>query len=202
MGVRSADEVLSESWERYAREAIAAAGQDYPGRERVVELFGEPLEFGEVVAPFGERWPGLAPAAGELGADAEEIAERVAVRVHAGLRQEELTFLLDRPYRSEDVPRLLDELGLAGGWLFETEELRVILRSWEERYGARLVALDGDRLAVSVAAPPRTPAQAEAVAAEHFAFSSDTITQGDDETLRDYAANQVLDHEVWSFWWD
>ena len=47
-----------------------------------------------------------------------------------------------------------------------------------------------------------TPAEAEAVAAEHFAFCPDNITQGDHETLRAYTEHAVLGQRVWSFWWD
>ncbi|MEU1230726.1 DUF4253 domain-containing protein [Streptomyces sp. NPDC005828] len=72
----------------------------------------------------------------------------------------------------------------------------------EDRFGARVVALTFDQLVVSVAAPPRTPEEAEAVAAEHFAFCPDNITQGHHESLREYAREALLDVPVWSFWWD
>ena len=80
--------------------------------------------------------------------------------------------------------------------------LCAVLRSWEDRFGLRLVALGSDTLTATVAAPPRTPEEAEAIAAEHFAFCPDNITQGHFETLRDYAHKALLAKPTWHFWWD
>ncbi len=55
---------------------------------------------------------------------------------------------------------------------------------------------------LSVAAPPATLAQGEAIAAEHFAFCPDNITQGAHPTLRAYAEHELLTKPTWSFWWD
>ncbi|WP_149828561.1 DUF4253 domain-containing protein [Streptomyces tailanensis] len=58
------------------------------------------------------------------------------------------------------------------------------------------------QLIVSVAAPPTTEADAEAVAAEHFAFCPDNIHQGTaDGSLRTYVQSLLGEH-TWSFWWD
>lgn len=59
-----------------------------------------------------------------------------------------------------------------------------------------------DQLVVSVAAPPRTEAEAEAVAAEHYAFCPDNIEQSDHGSLRAYAEHEVLNARSWTFWWD
>jgi len=59
----------------------------------------------------------------------------------------------------------------------DVARLCAVLRSWEDRFGIRLLALSYDRLTVSVSAPPRTLAEAEAIAVEHYAFSPDTIDQ-------------------------
>jgi hypothetical protein len=77
-----------------------------------------------------------------------------------------------------------------------------VLRSWEDRFGIRVVALTFDQLVLSVAAPPTTQAEAEAVAAEHFAFCPDNIAQGHHETLQEYAAHEIVGRRIWSFWWD
>ncbi len=84
----------------------------------------------------------------------------------------------------------------------DTALLCAVLRSWEDRFGIRVVALGFDRLTLSVAAPPATLEEAEEIAAEHFAFCPDNITQGHHENLRAYARHDVLDRPVWSFWWD
>ena len=65
--------------------------------------------------------------------------------------------------------------------------LCAVLRSWEDRFGIRVVALGFDQLLVSVATPPTTLAEARALAAEHFAFCPDNIRQGGDPTLPAYA---------------
>ncbi|WP_051814429.1 DUF4253 domain-containing protein [Kitasatospora sp. MBT63] len=104
--------------------------------------------------------------------------------------------------RSTDVPALARRHDLPEPWESDPAELSAVLRSWEERFGTRLVLLERERLILSVAAPPSTTDAAQAVAAEHFAFAPDTITQGDHETLRPYAAHEVLGRRMWSFWWD
>ncbi|MFD3451999.1 DUF4253 domain-containing protein [Streptomyces sp. NPDC058691] len=210
MHERTADRILGESWERYAQEEIAHAGEGHPGRDEVVETFGEPARFEEVVFPFGTQWPGLAAAPAGPWADAGQLAERAL----AGLMEqaddeaddddegEREMALLERAYRGADLPALAEERGLEGCWPFDMAEMCTVLRSWEERFGIRLIGLEDDRVTVSVAAPVTTMAEAEAIAAEHFAFAPDNITQGWDETLGAYAANQILGKQVWSFWWD
>jgi hypothetical protein len=198
------DQILGETWEGYAQEEIAHAGEDYPGRDGVVELFGEPTSFEEVIAPFGAQWPGLAAAPSVPWADAEEVAARVLADLMEDDGDVEESYLLDGAYRSTDLPVMAEERGLSGAgcWPYDVAEMCTVLRSWEERFGTRLVGLGDDRVIVSVAAPVRTLNEAEAIAAEHFAFASDNITQGYDETVRAYAANQILGKQVWSFWWD
>ncbi|MFI9806453.1 DUF4253 domain-containing protein [Streptomyces sp. NPDC052301] len=195
------DQILGRSWESFAQESIARAGEDCPGRDRVVELFGEPAPFEEVVAPFGAEWPGLAASPAEPWADAEEVAAQVL----AGLLDDEDAVaeagLLTRAFRSTDLPVLAEERG-GGCWPHDMAEMCTVLRSWEERFATRLIGLTDELVTVSVAAPVRTIGEAEAIAAEHFAFAPDNITQGYDETLRAYAANRILGKRVWSFWWD
>ncbi|MGW6390142.1 DUF4253 domain-containing protein [Streptomyces sp. NPDC055103] len=203
MHERTADRILGESWEAYAQEA-AHPGEQFPGRENVVDLFGEPASFDDVVAPFNAQWPGLAATPSAAWPDTEQVAARVLADLAEDDDDTWEPYLLDRAYRSTELPALAEERGLTGAdcWPYGMSEMRIVLRSWEERFGARLVGLGHDRLMVSVAAPIRTMSEAEAVSAEHFAFSSDTITQGDDETLRAYAANHIMGKQMWSFWWD
>ncbi|MPY46745.1 DUF4253 domain-containing protein, partial [Streptomyces phyllanthi] len=103
--------------------------------------------------------------------------------------------------RSADIPAAI---GWSGPMNYEgdTARLCAVLRSWEDRFGIRVVALTFDQLVLSVAAPPTTMAQAEAIAAEHFAFCPDNITQGHHEALRAYAEKELLGERVWAFWWD
>ncbi|MET8102597.1 DUF4253 domain-containing protein [Streptomyces sp. NPDC005236] len=199
-GDHDAEEVLAEFWEDYAADE-PDPDADHPGKEKVVEVFGEQPAFGETIAPYGPLWPGLAVAA-PLDADpdarAAEIADSLA-RNGSWLKQPRLALVPAR--RSSDIPAAID---WSGPLNHENDVARLcaVLRSWEDRFGIRVVALTYDQLVLSVAAPPTTVSEAEAVAAEHFAFCPDNITQGHHDTLREYAEHEVLGEQVWSFWWD
>ncbi|MBK3575611.1 DUF4253 domain-containing protein [Streptomyces sp. MBT65] len=191
-GDHDAEEVLEEFWEECAAD----------------ELFGEQAtdaEEDETISPYGPEWPGLAPAtsteresAVDPDARAAEIADSLT---ESGSWLKEPRLALVPARRSADIPAAI---GWSGAVNYEGDVARLcaVLRSWEDRFGIRVVALTFDQLVLSVAAPPTTQAEAEAVAAEHFAFCPDNITQGHHETLRAYAQQEVLNQQVWSFWWD
>ncbi|WP_026341650.1 DUF4253 domain-containing protein [Actinomadura atramentaria] len=82
----------------------------------------------------------------------------------------------------------------------DTEKIAAVVRSWEERFGARVVQVGFDTLEVSVAAPPTTIEHARAVAAEHYIFCPDNVDQGVG-SLDEYAAD-LVGAPCWSFWWD
>ena len=94
----------------------------------------------------------------------------------------------------------------ATGWLGavnlgeDVAALSAVLRSWEDRFGAMLVAMDEATLWLSVAAPPRTDAQCLGIAAEHFAFCPD-VDGEDPRPLRVYAST-LRGRDHWRFWWD
>ncbi|MFG2436952.1 DUF4253 domain-containing protein [Streptomyces sp. NPDC048508] len=199
-GDHDADEVLADFWERYAADELDG-DKDYASREVVESLFGTPDPYDAVVAPYGATWPGLAaatPLEADPDARATEIAEALADR-GSWLKEPRLALVPAR--RSADIPAAL---GWSGPLNHENDVARLcaVLRSWEDRFGIRVVALTFDQVVVSVAAPPATLAEAEAVAAEHFAFCPDNITQGSHTALRTYAEQEVLNEPVWSFWWD
>ncbi|MFD0435745.1 DUF4253 domain-containing protein [Streptomyces chartreusis] len=179
-GDHDADEVLADLWEEYA------AGETQ------------------------EEWPGLADAtAGPdsgAGPDSAEDPDAVAMDiaddlVESGGLLEEPRLALVPARRSADIPAAI---GWSGPVNHEgdTARLCAVLRSWEDRFGIRVVALGFDHLLVSVAFPPTTLAEAEAVAAEHFAFCPDNILQSSDTSIRAYAENRLLGRPVWHFWWD
>jgi hypothetical protein len=78
-----------------------------------------------------------------------------------------------------------------------------VLRSWEERFGAVLVAMTFSTLVLAVAHPPRSQADAERVAAEHFAFCPDQHDpqNGTVYTPRTYGRT-IRGASRWRFWWD
>ncbi|GAA1042593.1 DUF4253 domain-containing protein [Virgisporangium ochraceum] len=150
-----------------------------------------------VTAPYGQRWPG--PAAPLPVGDDPDL--------HA---DECVAFML------ADNPKL--RLGLVAatrgadsvttaGWQGpanvenDTAKLSAVLRSWEDRFAARVIGVGYAELYLSVAAPPTDAAAALHVAAEHFAFCPDNVWQGAATDLAGYAG-QLVDAPIWSFWWD
>lgn len=146
------------------------------------------------LAPYGRHCPGLAPP-GTLVADPGYVADW-----YAGLLAER-----GMPLGLAAVDRGADALAVMGwqGALHHNEwtaPLAAVVRSWENRFGVRVVAMGFNTLELSVAAPPYTPEHALHVAAEHWAFCPDSIVQGPG-TLIDYA-EEIRGRNAWSFWWD
>ncbi|MEG8279974.1 DUF4253 domain-containing protein [Streptomyces sp. AHA2] len=173
--------------------AVSYAG-DHDAEEVLAQYWQE-------CAAEGDSWPGPARPLGW-----EEDPDTVAARGADALLQDggplkEPRLALVPARRSADIPAAIGWTGPAHHE-GDTARLSAVLRSWEDRFGIRVAALGFDHLLVSVAAPPTTPADAEALAAEHFAFCPDNLEQGADRTLRSYAANQVLNRRTWQFWWD
>ncbi|GII62272.1 hypothetical protein Skr01_23570 [Sphaerisporangium krabiense] len=152
------------------------------------------LEQIETLEPFGPVCPGPADP-GVLRTDPDTLADQyAAVLAEQGM-----------PLGLAAVQRGADALVVMGwqGALHHNEwnvPLAAVVRSWEDRFAARLVSMGFNTLELSVAAPPQTPAHAVQVAAEHWAFCPDAIVQGAG-TLVDYA-EQIVGKYTWSFWWD
>ncbi|MGW0708587.1 DUF4253 domain-containing protein [Streptomyces sp. NPDC002643] len=184
-GDHDADEVLAELWEQYADE-------DDDG-----------------------EWPGLAPAL-TSGTDPDTLAAEAAEALSgagavSGIRA--VDALLDGPSwlkdprlalvparRSADIPAAIGWSGTVNHE--EAGRMSAVLRSWEDRFGIRVVALGFNQLTVSVAAPPTTEDEAREITLEHFAFCPDAIVQGPASgSLTDYAIT-LLNERTWTFWWD
>ncbi|MEU9858718.1 DUF4253 domain-containing protein [Streptomyces sp. NPDC047974] len=196
-----AEDVLAGFWEDYADSEVPEEERDPRVTAVVEELFGEQPGYAELLAPFAAGWPGLGPALPPR-TDPDRAAAGLAGTLTApGSWLADARPALVRARRSADIPAAI---GWTGPLNHEDDVARLsaVLRSWEDRFGARVVALTSDQLVVSVAAPPRTAEEAEAVAAEHFAFCPDVVTQGDHDTLRAYAREALVDAPAWSFWWD
>uniref|UniRef100_UPI001CCFB43F DUF4253 domain-containing protein n=1 Tax=Streptomyces sp. LS1784 TaxID=2851533 RepID=UPI001CCFB43F len=82
----------------------------------------------------------------------------------------------------------------------DSGEIAAVLRSWQQRFGARVVQVGTASLELSVAAPPVGPGEALLVAAEHVAFCPDNLSQHG-EGLADYA-EELVGTGNWGFWWD
>ncbi|PRY16676.1 DUF4253 domain-containing protein [Kineococcus rhizosphaerae] len=142
-------------------------------------------------------WPGLSPALPAV-TDPLAAAERFACE------------LLDHgPHRHLGlvaVDRGADVLA-AIGWYGAVNSdvapatLSAVLRSWEDRFSTRLVALGFDTVRLSVAAPPTSLEAAVPVAAEHLAFCCDEIVQNGPGDVVGHA-EQLVGAGAWRFWWD
>jgi hypothetical protein len=143
----------------------------------------------------GNPFPGLAPATdGGLSSAARTAALRslrpARVGLIAALRPADV--LAVAGWTATDDYR--DELP-NGVWI------GAVLRSWENRFGARLLAIGpGAEIRVLVSRPPRTLAVAEPIAAEHSAFCTECAGRGL-RTVRAIAP-VLVDAPIWTFWWD
>jgi Domain of unknown function (DUF4253) len=77
--------------------------------------------------------------------------------------------------------------------------LTVVLRSWEDRFGARLIDVGFTEIRLLVERPPRTLAAARRIAGEHYVLCDEC-----GEGLRDISriAASLVNAPIWAFWWD
>lgn len=165
-------------------------------------------EFGNTAVPAPEGrasdgtsatppWPGLAPAQ-PLPAEPVRFADGMTEYLlsERWLAQPRLALV---PCSSSSEALISLRLVLAGN-APPTDDIVAVLRSWEQRFGARLIGVKPDALHVSVAAAPQDRAQATRLTYEHFALDADIIWQGS-ASFHEYA-DELIDVNIWSFWWD
>jgi hypothetical protein len=147
----------------------------------------------EQVAPFTRQYPGLAPAVtqvlapGALEAVLRSFpASRIAL-VPAARPADVLPVLNWCPGNWNSACPVPTPVGFAA-----------VLRSWEERFGARLLALTHDEAYLLVERPPRGLDAALPVAAEHFVFCDEPAGR---QPVR-ATAEKIADAPLWYFWWD
>jgi hypothetical protein len=154
------------------------------------ETFAADEEFRAMLAPFGPGFPGLAPAiTGELD---PELMRRAL-------------YQYTRDARIGLVPAQRPADVLAGlGWdgavnSRETADITAVLRSWEDRFGARLLEVGFADIRLLVSRPPCTLEAALPIAAEQAAFSEEAHSG-----LRsvDEIARAIVGNPFWDFWWD
>jgi hypothetical protein len=144
-----------------------------------------------ILAPYDTRFPGLAPPIDqELD---PELAERALLQYTHDARIGLVP--ADRP--ADVLPRL--------GWIGAANhrtasEIAAVLRSWEDRYSARLLEVGFADIRLLVSRPPQTTQAAEPIAAEHFAFSNETARRGCHEI--DAITRALVNNPFWDFWWD
>ncbi|MFD2028376.1 DUF4253 domain-containing protein [Promicromonospora aerolata] len=149
------------------------------------------------------RWSGLTAAARGAAdrAAADYLADSVVRDFGAAPRTAPRNGLALVPaQRSADVLAVTGWTGAANHTATKTQ-LTAVLRSWEERFGARLVVLSSAQIGLTIAHPPTDLEHATAIAHEHLIFCPDSTYQGRHETFDEYAAS-LLDLGMWVFWWD
>ena len=77
--------------------------------------------------------------------------------------------------------------------------LTAVLRSWEDRFGARLIDVGSDTVRLLVERPPRTLETAQRRAAEHVVLAGECT--GGARDVPDIAA-RLVNALFWTFWWD
>lgn len=150
---------------------------------------------GTCLDPFGADFPGLTR---KSTARKDPIAEagnfgwmRAAARYcRLGLVHTE---------RAADIPAVLGWTGMINT-TSDIAAISAVLRSWEDRFGARLVTLGFDALELAVAAPPTSERRALRVAAEHIAFCRENFTAQPGD-LRAFSKT-LVNTPRWRFWWD
>ena len=165
--------------------------------------FEDPDEGSDAVKPFGLEFPGLAQPptitspSGFLRVFAKprDTAEDGDVLARMTGRRVALVAAT----RAADV---IAALGWSGAVNVHNDPalMSAVLRSWEDRWVARVVEIGFDTLTLTVGNPPSDEKTALALAAEHFAFCPDNVWQGEGN-IATYARSLVHSRR-WDFWWD
>lgn len=148
-------------------------------------------------------WPGLAPPA-TSETDPDRLADEKAEAMIARHPAAKLALVA--------AARGADSLAFAG-WAPTDDEshfagaLSAVVRTWEDRYGARVIGVGRGTLWLSVAAPPTTIEHAARIAAEHLPFCPEVEPREDFEynpERPDFLqyAESIVDQTTWRFWWD
>jgi hypothetical protein len=204
---READE--SRPWDSHEFSPTDPRRADhFDPRQVLADMWSESLEQEDEesldpVQPFGLEFPGLAatPAVnppsgfGRLFAKpSDPTDDRAAL---AALPSRRIGLVAAK--RPADVITALGWSG-AGNVHQDPALMSAVLRSWEDRWAARVVEIGFDTLTLTVGIPPRDDKTAQALAAEHFAFCPDNVWQGEG-TLAAYAMS-LEQSRIWTFWWD
>ena len=161
----------------------------------------EPMVLAEERARRFVTWPGLAPPPA-VGRDPDVVAREVVASKLVSRMRPGFTpaFLGLVPVaRSAEISAVLGWVAAASDVASDLE-VAPVLHSWEQRFGAQVVALT-DGIYLSVAAPPRTREHAEHLAVEHLMLCRDNLWNHGDDTFSGYV-DRILGADLWVFWWD
>jgi hypothetical protein len=176
--------VLGEMWDGTAYEVGFEDADEDEEDEIVVAMR----------APFPKQFPGLAPAA-DAALTREQIDDVLGSLPAARIG-------LVPASRPADVLPLLG-WGGAGNYMETALPIAAVLRSWEERFGTRLLEVGFAEIRLLVERPPRSYEAAQRLAAEQFAFC-DECSLGSDVGLNEVGTISagLVNAPLWGFWWD
>ncbi|MFJ2741149.1 DUF4253 domain-containing protein [Streptomyces sp. NPDC087440] len=178
------EETLAEAFTAYRRERLPlwTNPDPHPAPEDIEPWPHDP-------GPPFTTWPGLAPGTPALPAPPPPFP----------LTDPELAdtrlLLTPAPRPSEALARL--------GWTADVNLplLCALLHSWEDRFGARLVAVLGSELHLTVERPPLDAESATLLALEHALTGATSVVDDPPTPFPTYAAD-LPGRTTWSFWWD
>lgn len=158
-------------------------------------------EYVQMRAPFTREWPGLAPPqrmpltpAGRQ--QALDVALPRIRQAHGATPQARIGLVAAG--RPADVLLAIGWAGLVNCGE-SLPELTAVLRSGEDRFGARLIDIGYADLRLFVERPPRTLQAAQSLAAEHVVLAEDCT--GGARDIPGIAA-RLVNGPIWTFWWD
>jgi hypothetical protein len=183
--------------ERMDAASVLREWWDSTAYEDGFELADEEDEDQEVVAmraPFSKQFPGLAPAA-DVSLSKDQLAAALGSLSPARIG-------LVPASRPADVLPMLGWSGAANG-MDNALPIAAVLRSWEERFGARLLEVGFAEIRLLVERPPGSYDAAQRLAAEQFAFC-DECSLGGQVGLNEVGliTNSLMNTPMWGFWWD
>ena len=149
-------------------------------------------DYNSMFEPYVGDFPGLASAI-------DEDIDALRLEVALGQYLSPARIALVPATRPADVLTRLGWLGVTNrGWT--PAQVSAVLRSWEDRFGARLLEVGFADLRLVVSRPPHTLDEALPIAAEHVAFCDECARMG----LRHVRmiAQTLVDNPFWDFWWD
>jgi hypothetical protein len=181
-------------------DAAAVLAARWSGR---ASLDDDEREASSRVTPYSREFPGLAPGQEAPLSDArlrQALVSLPAARIGLITAARPADVLPVAGWETFDD--FLDSAHLPQGAVRPAAWIAAVLRSWEARFGARLMTIGpGARISLLAQRPPATPDAATQIAAEHFAFADECDGCGSAGTVTSIA-KRLPGTPVWQFWWD
>lgn len=153
------------------------------------ELDDDELEYSEFAEAAGEEWPEIAPQPQGMVSTRDFATGELYPQVQCVNVETNSTWEIPAHFKY-------------GGWndCPNPEVQCAIWRYWEEKYGAKIIAVTSDIIEAYVANPPQTQEESLALAKEQYFYCTDIVDQGV-QSVTNLGAT-LLNNKFWFFWWD